>query len=136
MDWNSWTTTTNNDLKPETQYGSRVALTTFVHASDAPRPGDIGRGAASQQFVVPNNAFALRFVVHGGAAARVTLSRAGTVVYSASGDDSNVHKTPIGWDLEPYRGATMILAVEDNATSTWRFVGTTGFDVITETHGP
>jgi hypothetical protein len=59
------------------------------------------------------------------------------VLQTASGMDSNDIKVPVAWDLRPYVGRTLTLALEDNLDAVgWNFITTSGFDLITSYNGP
>lgn len=115
--------------------GNRWSVSTAVA-----RPGvklDEATGVLSQSFEVPQDAIALRFAVHGGARAAVTLWDGDALLYAASGQDTNRIRVPVSWDLEPYRGRVVKLAIEDRvSTGSYAFIGTTGFDLITQGNGP
>ncbi len=117
-----------------------VAGNRWSVSSAIPTPGapiDAARGVLSQRFLVPDDALALRFAVHGGTRGAVRLWRDDVLVAEASGSDTNKHRTPVSWDLRPLRGSTVKIALEDKVVDgPFGFIGTTGFDVITEHNGP
>jgi hypothetical protein len=124
-------------LQGAPEYGTRHSLTSFVYDTNAPRQSDAAAGSVAQKFVVPLDASALRFNVHGGHLGRVELRDGGNRLYSASGVDDNNVKIPVTWDLTPYRGKMLELAViDDMGTGGWTFISTTGFDLITSYNGP
>jgi hypothetical protein len=112
------------------EYGMRRSVTSFVAGV-----GDSSMGTLSQMFQVPVDALALRFNVHGGRSASVSLSEGSTRLYSVSANDSDVNKVVVSWDLVPHRGKTLRLTLEDTATNTYGYIGTTGFDLITSFNG-
>jgi hypothetical protein len=127
----------NNMEKVLPEYGTRRTLSSFVYDMQSPHTGDAATGSVSQRFTVPNDAIALRFYVQAGKSCRVALYDGATVLQTASGMDSNDIKVPVAWDLRPYVGRTLTLAIEDNLDAVgWNFITTSGFDVITSYNGP
>lgn len=115
--------------------GNRWSVST---ASQGPGMSpDAARGKLEQSFVVPPDAVALRFAVHGGSRGAIRLWRDGVLLYEARGTDSNNVRIPITWDLRPLRGTSVTLAIEDMvADPPYGFIGTTGFDLVTRENGP
>ncbi len=108
------------------------AFVTFQDASGAWRvstygaAGDATTGRLYQDFTVDAATKELAFAIHGGDA-RVTLTRDGDVVRSSHGRRTNDVETQVVWNLEEYRGETLRLAIEDDLTASWGFVGARGF---------
>jgi hypothetical protein len=133
VDGNYWT---GQSLMAEKEYGERRSLSTFARSQTAAAYGDGSRGSVSQMFVVPMDAEAMRFNVHGGRAT-VSLYAAGEQVATVTAANDDYRKIPVNWDLKPYRGMTLKLSIEDNTTVTpWGYIGVSGFDVITSWNGP
>lgn len=119
------------------EYGTRKSVTSYVYDSAAPHTNDAAAGILSQRFVVPVDAIALRFNVHGGRLGRIELRDGTQRLQTASGVDDNNVKLPVSWDLKPYRGRTLELSlVDDTVSGTWTFVSSSGFDLITSYNGP
>lgn len=115
--------------------GNRWSITTA--AKEGRRPRDAAKGALYQEFDVPEDALAMRFVVHGGNRAFVRLWKGDILAEEVSGRNSNEDRVLVNWDLRPHRGEKMRIAVEDHVSEGgWAFIGSTGFDVITERNGP
>lgn len=115
--------------------GGRGSVSTA--ARRGPRQLDLAVGTLAQDFVVPDDAIALRFLVHGGRTASVRLLSGDELLHHASGVDSNGVYVPVSWDLQPHVGKTLSLAIHDPVhAGVWAFVGTTGFDVVTQANGP
>jgi hypothetical protein len=114
--------------------GQVKAVTTW----DNERDGDALIGKLWQEFTIPDDAIVLRFNIHGGQNAFVRLFDAGdgSLLREAWGANSNTLRIPIVWDLVPLRGRTVKLAVDDPSTGSWSYIGSSGFDVITEGNGP
>jgi hypothetical protein len=118
-------------------YGGRRSLTTYARDPAATGYGDASRGTVSQTFVVPNDAVALRFNVHGGRAAGVSLYHDAQQLATAAANDSDARKLPVSWNLQPYRGMMLRLAIEDaSIVAPFGYIGTSGFDLITAYNGP
>jgi hypothetical protein len=118
-------------------YGRRLTVSTYGRDRAASSLGTATLGTISQVFVVPSDAVALRFNVHGGRAGQVRLLDGSKELHMASARDSDAWKVPVSWDLQPFRGKTLRLSIEDPSTSTrYGYIGTTGFDVITSYNGP
>lgn len=133
VDGNYWT---GQSLMPEAQYGERKSLSSYARSQTAAAYGTASLGTVSQMFVVPMDAVALRFNVHGGSAA-VILYANGEQVATISANNDDYRKIPVNWDLTPYRGMTVKLSIEDNTTlAIWGYIGVSGFDVITSYNGP
>ena len=115
--------------------GNRWSITTA--AKEGRRPRDAAKGSLYQEFEVPEDALALRFVVHGGNRAFVRLWKGDMLIEEIAGKNSNEDRNMANWDLRPHRGQTLRLAVEDFVgEGGWAFVGSTGFDLVTERNGP
>jgi hypothetical protein len=127
-----------NMFEPAPAYGLRRSISSFVHDTTAPNQSDAATGTVSQRFLVPADAVALRFNVHGGRLGRVELREGSNRLYLATGADDNNVKVPVSWDLTGHRGKMLELAVIDDrgADTGWTFIGTTGFDLITSYNGP
>src|SRR5262249_13340567 len=120
----------------EAAYGTRRSISTYTREGDAPL-GDASQGSISQSFVVPSDAIALRFYLHGGDGGRIALLQGGQVVYSATGPDNDALRTLKSWSLEALRGKTVRLVLEDTSSvPPYGYVGSTGFDLITGYNGP
>jgi hypothetical protein len=118
-------------------YGSRLTVSTYGRSSEATAERDATRGTVSQTFLVPNDAVAIRFTLHGGRGGSISLYRGQERLQTVTGSNTDAHKLPVSWALEPYRGAMLKIAIEDNSTmSPYGYVGTTGFDLITGYNGP
>ncbi|MET0386871.1 MAG: hypothetical protein ABW321_12970 [Polyangiales bacterium] len=118
-------------------YGMRRSVSSYTRDTRAAAYGDASRGAASQQFVVPDDAVALRFHVHGGQLARVLLLKGGETIYAISGLDSDAQVVLASWDLVRLRGQSVRLKIEDDTDAlAWGHIGSSGFDVITSYNGP
>jgi hypothetical protein len=114
--------------------GNRWSVTTAVN--EGRRPRDAAKGVLHQSFEVPDDAIALRFVVHGGDRAFVRLWKDGQLIEEISGQNSNEMHVLGNWNLEPHRGETLRLSIEDHVSDRgWAFIGTTGFDLITTQNG-
>lgn len=136
-DANYLRTVAENMLEAAPAYGTRHSVTSYVHSTSAPRQTDAAVGSVSQRFVVPPDAVAMRFNIHGGRLGRVELREGNTRLYLAAGADDNTIKQPINWDLTPHRGKTLEVAiVDDQGSGGWTFISSTGFDVITSYNGP
>lgn len=120
------------------RYGRRDSVSTYSRATGGTTAlGTETLGVVSQSFVVPMDAVAIRFNVHGGSEARVRLYEGSTPLYTVSALDSDYFKMPVSWDLQPYRGKPLRLAFEDDVTSVpYGYIGVSGFDVITSFNGP
>jgi hypothetical protein len=133
----NYSATTNGTDAVQPAYGSRSSLSTFVYDTSTPNQGDAAVGTVSQRFVVPPDALALRFQVHGGKAGHIYLRDSATVLYAVNANDDNATKVPVSWDLVPLRSRTVTLSIEDNTNGPpWGFIGTSGFDLITTYNGP
>jgi hypothetical protein len=94
-------------------------------------------GRLYQDFTVPNDAIALRFVTSGGADCFVRLYVDGRVVDEGRGTGSDTEHRPYSWDLVALRGKPVRLSIEDEASDgPLAFLGVSGFDLITATNGP
>jgi hypothetical protein len=121
----------------DAEYGTRRSLSTYARAPTAAAYGDASRGTVSQMFVVPKDAVALRFNVHGGRVASVVLYHDGEMLHSATASNSDARKNPVSWDLAPYRGMTVRISIEDSSSiGPYGYIGTSGFDVISTYNGP
>jgi hypothetical protein len=117
-------------------YGRRFSVSTYGRDSDAPY-GEATTGTLAQTFLVPDDAVALRFQVHGGRAARVALLSGTEVLRSVTGTNSDIPKLIVDWPLAAQRNKMVRLIIEDTATSgAWDYIGTSGFDLITSYNGP
>lgn len=117
-------------------YGMSPSVSTYGRDTDAPY-GNATQGTLAQQFVVPDDAVALRFHVHGGRAARVALLDGTEVVRSVTGANADTPKLVVDWPLASERGKTLRLVIEDaSTTSNYGYIGTSGFDLITSFNGP
>jgi hypothetical protein len=113
----------------------RLYLTTWV--ADEPGGGDLATGSVSQQFVVPEDALALRFTVFGGHAEVRLQDASGAKLEGVTGPDRNDIRVPVSWDLTARHGQTVTLIIQDSITQmNWNFVGVTGFDVIRANASP
>lgn len=118
-------------------YGTRRSVSTYSRNAIAAAYGAATRGTVSQMFLVPNDAVALRFAVCGGRLANISLYRGAEKLRTVAAADSDTHKVPVSWDLQPYRGMMLKLSIEDGSTAlSFGYIGTTGFDVITSYNGP
>jgi hypothetical protein len=90
-------TATRNALKVtgDPSYGRRHSVTTYTVDRLASGYGEASKGILSQTFVVPGNAVALRFNVHGGRAGQVTLKEGDRALYTVSANNSDEIKTPV-----------------------------------------
>jgi hypothetical protein len=106
----------------------RRAVTTF--ATDGDDLNEACKGRLYQDFVVPEDAIAMRFTV-GGGHARVALLDPPTdeTLKEASGTDAHT-LVPISWGLATLRGQTVRVTVDDAVDDSWGFVNTSGFDVV------
>jgi hypothetical protein len=132
-------TATRNALKVtgDPSYGRRHSVTTYTVDRLASGYGEASKGILSQTFVVPGNAVALRFNVHGGRAGQVTLKEGDRALYTVSANNSDEIKTPVSWVLTPHRGKTVRLSIEDDSSdSSFGYIGSSGFDLITSYNGP
>jgi hypothetical protein len=136
FDDSDFATGTDDMPTAQPQYGARRSVSTYGWDMRGPQ-ADATVGTLSQRFVVPMDALTLRFNVSGGKAARVALYDGSTVLYSQTGNNTNIVKTPVTWDLTPFVGKTLRLAIEDMASEpSWNFIGVSGFDLITSYNGP
>jgi hypothetical protein len=118
-------------------YGRRRCITTYTRDATIATMGATSQGSASQMFIVPPDAVALRFAVHGGSSCNVQLLHQNHPLYSVSAMDSDARAVLNSWDLRPHRGKTVQLLVQDSSTSQpFGYIGTTGFDLITSYNGP
>jgi hypothetical protein len=132
-------TATRNSLMitGDPSYGRRRSLTTYTVDRLASGYGETSQGTLSQSFVVPSNAVALRFNVHGGRAGQVSLKEGERALYTVSANNSDEVKTPVSWMLAPHRGKTLRLTIEDaSADLPFGYIGSSGFDLITSYNGP
>jgi hypothetical protein len=117
-------------------YGTRHSVSSYVRDTAATVQAESATGTLSQTFVVPVDAIALRFNVHGGKLGRVSLYDGATMLNAASGVEDNAQKLPVSWDLVAHRGKMLKLAIEDTVTGSWGYIGASGFDLITAFNGP
>lgn len=114
--------------------GNRWSVSTALVAADSV---DSGVGTLFQEFMVPDDAVALRFAAHGGSRAEVQLWHDRVLVASSGGADSNRIRVPASFDLIPLRGKMVRLVITDPvADPPFGFISTTGFDLITARNGP
>jgi hypothetical protein len=92
-------------------------------------------GSISQVFTVPDDAVALRFVIHGGRS-HVRLYEGDRVVEDVIGMDDNATRIPVSWDLLEHRGLDLRLAIEDAEKGDWGFISVSGFDVVRDVPSP
>jgi len=85
------------------------------------------RGKLWQEFTIGPDDTTLTFQVHGGRSASVTLSEGTDVLRRTTGRNTNDGRIEVSWNLELLRGKRVRLQIEDNATDTWGFIGTSGF---------
>lgn len=136
FDDSDYATGTDDTSTPQPQYGTRRSVSTYGRDMRGTQ-ADATVGTLSQRFVVPPDALTLRCNVSGGKAARVALYDGSMVLYSQTGNNTNIVKTPVAWDLTPFVGKTLRVAIEDMASEpSWNFVGVSGFDLITSYNGP
>lgn len=122
---------------PTEAYGYRLSVSTYARDTAAASLASASRGSVSQMFVVPNDAVALRFNLHGGTRARVRLLEESSELHSVSARNSDRVKVPVSFNLEALRGKTLRLVIEDEDVSEpFGYIGTTGFDLITAYNGP
>jgi hypothetical protein len=119
-------------------YGQRLSVSTYARSPQATGYGEASRGTVSQMFLVPSDAVAIRFTIHGGRGGTVSLYRGEQRLETVTGSNTDAHKLPVTWSLEPHRGAMLKIAIEDSSQMMmgWAYIGTTGFDVITSYNGP
>jgi hypothetical protein len=118
-------------------YGRRYSVSSYALAPGAPRLGPSAVGTLTQSFVVPMDAVALRFNVHGGKTGIVGLYEESSLLHSARALNDNDRKVPMSWDLTLHRGKTLRLSIIDSlADDQWDFLGCSGFDLITSYNGP
>jgi Domain of unknown function (DUF4185) len=108
----------------------RWRVTTYTLAK-----GDNATGQLWQDFTVDANTKALRFWVHGGEAT-IKLLRGGEVIRATRGrsghEPRNSPETPVCWQLGENAGDQLRLMIDDQNTGPWGFVGTTGFQFLTQ----
>jgi hypothetical protein len=106
----------------------RSRMTTFT-----PSKGDAATGALYQDFTVDANTRALQFLVHGGNGT-VRLHRGVEIVRETRGRSGhaaqNSPDTPVCWNLADYAGETLRVAIFDDKTDAWGFIGVTGFTFL------
>jgi hypothetical protein len=118
-------------------YGRRRCITSYVRDMSNETTGSTSQGTASQMFIVPPDAVALRFAVEGGSMAAVQLQYQNQTVYTVSALDDDAQWVLRSWDLTPYRGKAVRLQVVDSTSlPPYGYIGTTGFDLITSYNGP
>lgn len=110
----------------EDPVSGRTALTTFTGGAD----GSAAKGVVAQAFTVPDDAVALRFLVHGGRSHVRLYDATGSVVEQAIGMNDNTVRIPVSWELLSLRDTTVRLAIEDEQEGPWGFVSVSGFDVL------
>ena len=149
QDWTGWETTGDavrfnlfpdydhyGAVDADPAYGTRHSLSTYSRDPNGPY-GSPAVGTVSQQFVVPADAVALRFNVHGGKSGRVYLAAGADMLHTVSAEDNDMPKLPVDWPLDKDRGKMVRLVIEDMSTATYfGYIGTTGFDLITSYNGP
>ena len=111
--------------------GERYTLTTFVENEN----GERATGTVSQAFTVPDDAVALRFVLHGGQA-HVRLYEGDKILEDAIGMNDNATRIPVSWEMFAYRGLRLRLAIEDTEAGDWGFVSVSGFDLMRDVPAP
>ena len=84
------------------------------------------RGELWQDFTVDAGTSELRFLLHGGDA-RVELRLGDEVVRTSHGRRDNDTELDVRWRLEEFRGETLRLAIVDDLSGAWGFVGTRSF---------
>jgi hypothetical protein len=108
----------------------RFWMTTFT-----PSKGDAATGALFQDFTVDANTKAIQFLVHGGDAT-VRLHRGQEIVRETRGrsghEPRNSPPTRVCWDLSDYAGESLRIAIFDDKTGPWGFIGVTGFQFIAQ----
>lgn len=123
--------------EPLEMYGRRRCVSTYTRDPTAGTMGAISQGTASQTFIVPSDAVALRFAVHGGSSCSIQLQHQSQTLYSVSAMDSDARVVLTNWDLKPHRGKAVRLIIRDASTLyPYGYIGTTGFDLITSYNGP
>jgi hypothetical protein len=131
VDWDATGDASQFNRFRDPNYGNVWSISTAPAAGE--RTGDAATGSLSQQFVVPADGSALRFVVHGGSRGRVVMSSHHRTICEVVGPDSNEVRVPASCDLRPVRGQEVTLAIEDTqATPSWAFITVSGFDLLTE----
>ena len=119
------------------RYGRRRSVSSYVYSLSGAAFGSASKGSLSQSFVVPKDAVALRFNVHGGRGGRVVLSEGTRALYTVTGNNDDSVKVTVSWSLEAHRGKSLRLALEDEVTTlSYGYVGSSGFDLITSYNGP
>jgi hypothetical protein len=98
-----------------------------------PDKQEAATGSVHQDFTVDARTQALRFRVSGGEAT-VRLQRGPDIVRETRGRSGraprNEPDTIACWNIGPYAGETLRLAIHDGATGPWGFVGVTGFEFL------
>jgi hypothetical protein len=98
-----------------------------------PAKGGAATGALYQDFTVDANSRALQFLVHGGTGT-VRLHRGNEIVRETRGrsghESRNIPDTPVCWNLADYAGETLRVAIFDDKTDAWGFIGVTGFTFL------
>jgi hypothetical protein len=106
----------------------RFRMTTFT-----PSKGDAAMGALFQDFTVDANTRAIRFLVHGGDGT-VRLHRGEEIVRETRGRSGhaprNTPDTRVCWNLADYAGDSLRIAIFDDKTAPWGFIGATGFEFL------
>jgi hypothetical protein len=116
-------------------YGYRRSVSTYGRLGG--NLYDASKGTMSQTFLVPIDAVALRFNVHGGMNARVSLLESTTSLYSIVANNDDTRKVLASWDMQPYRGKTVRVVIEDATINPpFGYIGSSGFDLITSYNGP
>jgi hypothetical protein len=132
-DWNYG----SPDLWQEAAYGRRVSVSSYVYRVGSQRLGNSAVGTISQTFTVPADASALRFNLCGGMSGRAVLYDGAMQLYEKTGNDTDLYKVPVSWDLVPYRGKVVRLVLVDESTSgSFPYIGLSSVDVITSFNGP
>lgn len=138
-----WTTTGDGqlfDISTDSFNGRTYVSTWVVSGPAGGVGGEYYTGSVFQRFVVPQDALALRFWVFGGNEQAYVRLRGpdDAELHKATGQAGNELHVPVSWDLRPYRGQTLKLAIEDDASDRvlTGFVSVNGFDVIREGAGP
>lgn len=101
-----------------------VELTTYVKPL-----GDAVRGRLAQEFTVPQDAVALRGLVHGGTES-IRLVRGDEVLRATRGPRTNDRELELRWNLELLRGETVRLEIVDGSTAPWGFVTVRGLELL------
>ena len=112
----------------------RFRMTTFT-----PSKGDAAVGALFQDFTVDAKTKAIRFLVHGGDGT-VRLHRGEEIVRETRGrsghEPRNSPDTRVCWNLSDYAGESLRIAIFDDKTGPWGFIGVTGFEFLDQHCSP